>query len=588
MADALTHSIPRSVWHGWGDPREAKPLSDRAWRQLSREVGAKRQAAPARPVAIEDVVLPESRLSADDAAALAAVVGREHVATDRVSRIEHAGGKSYPDIRRLRFGDGGQAPDAVVFPGTADEVVDLLAVCSARRLAVVPFGGGTSVVGGVSGDIEGGSPVDAALAGANPLDPTTSGSDARAGEASGRHTPDRLTAVVTVDLRRLNRLLALDTVSRIATFEPGIRGPEIEAALHPHGLTLGHYPQSHQEATLGGYVATRSAGQASTGYGRIDEVVVGARLATPRGELIVGGRAPASAAGPRLLDVVVGSEGALGIITEASVRVAPLPSVKRYAACAFPSFEAAAEALREMAQELGHGVLPDVCRLSDAEETRVSLTLAGRGGAALSRWLRVRGLKRPCLALFVWEGREGSVLRSRARRCEAVFARFGARSVPSKVTRAWEHGRFSGPYLRDELMGHGVLADTLETATTWENLGSLHEAVGAAIGSALVAAGTPGLVQCHVSHVYAAGASLYYTFVAREAADPVAQWAAVKAAASSAIVAGGGTITHHHAVGRDHREFLGAEIGGLGVEVLRAVKSVVDPAGVLNPGTLLP
>jgi alkyldihydroxyacetonephosphate synthase len=386
----------------------------------------------------------------------------------------------------------------------------------------------------------------------------------------------------------MDQLLQVDPVARIATFQPGLRGPDIERALEPHGLTLGHFPQSHQEATLGGYVATRSAGQASTGYGRIDDNVLGVRLATPRGELVLGGRSPASAAGPRLLDVVVGSEGALGIITEATLRVAPRPTTKRYAAWILPSFRAGCEALRGLAQEVGPGLLPDICRLSDEEETRTNLALAGRSGTALLRYARARGLGEPALVILVWEGTDPAALKHRQFVGERVLSRGGGRRLPSRVARAWEKGRFSGPYLRDELMDRRILVDTLETATTWDRLGPLHAEVASAIRSSLEVDGSGAVVMCHVSHVYATGASLYFTFVAAERADPMAQWRAVKSAATEAIVAGGGTLTHHHGVGVDHAPWLSAEIGDLGVDVLRAIKAELDPVGILNPGKLIP
>lgn len=551
MADLLTHVIPRSVWYGWGDPTEAKPLSAGAWSALEKELGVSPRRVPNLPVPIEDVRLPDSRLTDDQRSAVAAVVGAAHVTTERRDRVEHAGGKSYPDIKRLRDGDGRNAPDAVAFPADAREVAELLRTCSEAGIAVVPFGGGTSVVGGVGAGEDGPAPV------------------------------------LAVDLRRMDKLVSLDPVSRLATFEPGLRGPEIEAALRPHGLTMGHYPQSHQEATLGGYVATRSAGQASTGYGRSDQLVIGARLATPRGELVVGNRAPATAAGPRLTDLVVGSEGAFGIITEATMRVVPAPTVKRYASWAFGSYAEATEAFRALAQELGHGVAPDVCRLSDAEETEVSMRLAGRAGTAMSAYMRARGLSEPCISLFLWEGRDDKVLAARQKAAEGLLREHGIR-MPKVIAQKWEHGRFSAPYLRDELMGHGVLVDTLETATTWENLHVLHDAVSTALHEAFAGQGTPAIVQCHVSHLYEAGASLYYTFIAKEAADPIAQWRTAKDAASRAIIAAGGTITHHHAVGTDHRPYLAGEIGGLGVEILRAVKATLDPEGILNPGKLIP
>jgi alkyldihydroxyacetonephosphate synthase len=567
--DELTRSIPRSVWHGWGDPAEAHPLPASAWATLASLGIARGPHTP--PVALEDVSLPRITLGDSEIGALREVVGHDFLHTDRRWRVEHAGGKSYPDLWRLRRGDGSEAPDAVVLPGDADEVQRVLEVCAEHHVAVVPFGGGTSVVGGVG----------------------------------ARTEPERFAGVVSVDLRRLDQLLHVDPVARLATFQPGLRGPDIERALEPHGLTLGHYPQSHQEATLGGYVATRSAGQASTGYGRIDDNVLGVRLATPRGELEVGGRSPASAAGPRLLELVVGSEGTLGIITEATLRVAPRPTTKRYAAWLLPSFRAGCEALRRLAQEVGPGLVPDVCRLSDEEETRVNLALAGRSGGALLRYGRARGLDAPALAVFVWEGSDAAALKHRQSLAERVLKREGGRRLPARVARAWERGRFAAPYLRDELMARRILVDTLETATTWGGVGALHTAVRSAVRSSLEAGdgggsadgggpgrrGGPGhgsVVMCHVSHLYATGASLYFTVVAPESADAMAQWRAMKSAATDAIVTGGGTLTHHHGVGVDHAPWLQGEIGDLGLDVLRAIKSELDPAGILNPGKLLP
>ena len=552
MTDDLTRTIPRSVWHGWGDPAERHTLPSHAWTFLEREIGARPLATPDLPVALEDVVLPEPALPGAARAALEAVVGAAQVRDDRATRVEHAGGKSLLDLVRIRRGDGSHAPDAVIFPGSPEEVQQVVQVCSEHEVALVPFGGGTSVVGGVS-----------ALRG-------------------------RFEGVVTLDLRRLAALTALDPVSRVATFQAGLRGPEIEAALRPHGLTLGHYPQSHQEATIGGYVATRSAGQASTGYGRVDDLVLGARLATPAGELRLDAHAPASAAGPRLLDLVVGSEGALGVITEATVRVTAYPNATARGSWAFPSLEAAGAALRELAQRHGDDTLPDVCRVSDPSETQVSLTLAGGIGGRLAAYLRRRGLTDPALGIFLWEGDSRIRVEQRRLGFGSVLRRHGAVRLPAAVAGAWQRGRFSGPYLRDELLDHRVLAETLETATTWDRLVPTYERVRGALLAEFAAQGTPAVVQCHISHVYAVGASLYFTCVARALPDPAAQWLRVKGAASDAFVAAGATITHHHAVGTDHLPWLTAEVGALGLDVLRSVKATLDPVGVLNPGKLVP
>ncbi|WP_168581303.1 FAD-binding oxidoreductase [Gephyromycinifex aptenodytis] len=552
MDTLLTTSIPRSVWYGWGDPAQHRPLPPAAWEHLRDRLGAEPLPEPLRHAKIEDVELPDSRLPEAAHAALCEVVGEEHVAVDRASRIEHAGGKAYPDLYRLFHGDAAHAPDAVVLPGNAQEVAALLQVCAQHRVAVVPFGGGTSVVGGVE-----------------PL-------------------RGQCEAVINIDLRRLDQMLACDPISRVATFQPGMRGPDIERALQAHDLTLGHYPQSHQEATLGGYVATRSAGQASTGYGRPDERLLGARVATPTGEIVLSSRSPASAAGPRLLDVVAGSEGTLGIITEATLSVSPMPTNKRHAAWLFGSFAAGSAALRAMVQDLDRGTIADVCRLSDVEETQINLSLAGRGGQALLRYARLRGLDSPCVLILVFEGRDEALLKSREKACAKVIKAAGGVHAPAQIAKGWEKGRFSGPYLRDALMTHRVLADTLETATTWTNIASLHQRVSDAIRTALQSEGDRAAVMCHISHVYGAGASLYFTFSAPEGSDALARWQAVKDAAGKAIIDGGGTITHHHAVGADLRPWLSAEIGEGGARMLRALKDEFDPTGILNPGKTIP
>jgi alkyldihydroxyacetonephosphate synthase len=330
-------------------------------------------------------------------------------------------------------------------------------------------------------------------------------------------------------------------------------------------------PQSYEWATVGGCAATRSAGQSSTGHGRIDAQVAALECVTPVGSLATLD-APGTAAGPSLRQLVLGSEGAFGVITRVALRVRPLRSTA-FDGWTVGSFFEGAELLRRLEQE---GIAPDIARLSDEEETRLSVALAGTG--SLGRRL----LDGRCLLVCGWEGAVGRASAAR------VLARGGARPLGGAPGRAWERSRFAGPHLRDDLMDRGVLVETLETATTWSRVMELHDAVGAAIDGALRARGTPPLVMCHVSHVYRTGASLYYTFVARqqEGAE-LEQWHAAKAAASDAILAGGGTITHHHGVGRDHAPWLPAEVGPLGIELLGAAKATLDPAGIMNPGKLM-
>jgi alkyldihydroxyacetonephosphate synthase len=525
--------------HGWGDParRTGLPAHAAAW--LRDELGAARPSLP------EPVRPAPSRLAEPAREALAAVVGSSSVLVDDASRLLRAAGKSYLDLLRLRAGGEVPAPDAVVLPGSPEEVAGVLRLATDHGFAVVPFGGGTSVVGGVAPD-------------------------------RGPHG-----AVVALDLRRLDRLVSVDPVSRTAVLQAGLRGPAADALLRAHGLTLGHLPQSYEHATIGGFAATRSAGQASTGYGRFDDLVVSAVVQTPAGELRLG-RGARSAAGPDLLQLLLGSEGALGVVTEVGLRVRPVPQAQRFEGAFFRTWGDGLAALRELEQE---ALAPDVLRLSDPDETRVQLALSGTG--RLSRGLlRLRGYGAGCLAVLGWDGTEQRV-DDRRHAAARVLTRYGGLVVGTGPGERWAHGRFDGPYLRDDLLDAGYLVETLETSATWSRLDEVRDAVREALRAALP--GTPPVVMCHVSHAYPHGASLYVTVLAlRSTSDPVGQWQRAKDAASAAIVATGATITHHHAVGADHREHLPAEVGELGVEVLGAVKRVLDPRAVLNPGTLLP
>lgn len=513
----------------WGDPRLATPLPDsaRAMVELLFPVGAVAADAPPR--------LPAPSLSEAAVHDLRALLGDAHVLTDEGSRAAHTRGKSTPDLLRARAGDLSDAPDAVLRPGDADDVQAVLSLAARLRLAVVPFGGGTSVTGG--------------------LVPTRTG---RAG-------------VVSLDLARMTRLLDVDPVSMTATLEPGLRGPAAEALLAAHGLTLGHYPQSFEFATIGGFAATRSSGQSSAGYGRFDALVTALTVATPAGPVALG-RGPASAAGPDLRQLFLGSEGAFGVITSVTVRVRPVPEQVVYEGWRWDSFAEGCSAMRVLAQAQ---LLPTVLRLSDETEGAVNLadpeSIGSESGGG-------------CLMLVGYEGTAAAV-GARRTALTALLTSLGGRPAGEEPGRAWSAGRFHAPYLRDSLLDVGVLVETVETAASWARLEEVYDAVSAALKESL---GDPVLVLCHVSHVYETGASLYFTVAAAQGDEPLDRWRAAKVAATDAIVAHGATITHHHAVGTDHRPWLEAEIGPVGVAILRAVKGALDPDGILNPGVLVP
>ncbi|MDX6654391.1 MAG: alkyldihydroxyacetonephosphate synthase [Solirubrobacterales bacterium] len=532
-------------WWGWGDPMRRTELDATALAVLRERIG-ELEPWPLE-ARIDGFGLPEVRPLPR---AVIEAVGADAVFDGKEDRLRHAVGSGYIDLARLRSGRLEDAPDAVLVPADAAAVGRLIDACAANDVAVVPFGGGTSVVGGVE-----------------PL--------------RGPYA-----ALISLDLTALREIVVDDT-SLTARLGAGLRGPEAEAALGAQGLTLGHFPQSFEFATIGGFAATRSAGQASSGYGRFDSLVSSVRLLSPSGNLSTL-ETPHTAAGPALREVVIGSEGALGVIPDVTVRVRPAPLQRRYEAWMAESFEAGTEFVRDLAQGSG---LPTVIRVSDEEETGGSLALSGPRGAAgraFGGYLKARRRGGGALMIVGFEGDEETVTRKRALAVRALRGG-GAVYLGRSGGRSWEHGRYGGPYQRDLLMGMGAMVETLETSHTWTRLHELHRAVGAAITAALDGQGTPGLVFCHLSHAYPDGASLYFTFISRaRRGSEVEQWAAVKKAASATIVANGATITHHHAVGRDHTPYMAAEVGETGLEVLRAVKERLDPAGIMNPGKLLP
>ena len=535
---------PPLRWWGWG--ARAVEIPEGLAAVLTAELAVEMSATAAALPEIDAVKLPASKLDAALRTRLLEICGEDSVDSSAATRIRHAAGRSYIDLLRLRSGKLECAPDAVVTPPDADAVAAVLAACSEARCAVVPFGGGTSVVGGVA-----------------PL----------RGDCA---------SVISLDLSKLTAVTDLNTTAQTVCLGAGLRGPDVEQALGEHGFTLGHYPQSFEYATVGGFAAARSAGQASSGYGRFDELILGLRLATPRGTLTVHPQ-PASAAGPSLLELVLGSEGALGVITDVVVAIRRKVRVTWYEGWSFKTFDEGVEALRGLAQTR---VSPDVARLSDAEETRIALAMSPPSSMAL-RYLRMRGHDGGCVLIAGWDS-DARALGARHSVARRVLRHHGGISLGRKAGDAWRRNRFHAPYLRDPLLDRGVLVETLETATTWDHLLALRDAVRAALITALRDGERDPLVGCHVSHIYPSGASLYFTVMARQSEDPVQQWLDAKRAATDAVTTTHGTITHHHGVGADHAAWMEAEHGPLGVEALRAVKAQLDPQGIMNPGKLLP
>ncbi len=526
-------------WNGWADEGVEIELPPTAALLLDRRVG------PASPPRDADL----AGVAANVAASRLAV--HPLLSTDAVDRIRHATGQSLPDWVAMRSGRYRAVPDAVGRPTTSEEVRELLGFGAANGATVIPYGGGTSVVGGVS-----------------PVDPAR--------------------PALTVSLEGLAALHRLDDRSGLATFGAGTTGPALEAALAPHGLTLGHSPQSFHRSTVGGWVVTRSAGHQSIGVGRIEALFAGGRLEAPSGTLELPPH-PASAAGPDLRQLVLGSEGRFGILTEVTVRAVPAPE----ADVARSWFVADWGRGLETARALARASLPlSMVRLSSPAETATLLALAGRSpltGAA-GAYFRARGIgPEPALLIVAARGRR-RVVRATLAEAGSIASRVGGVGTIADVGGRWVRNRFRSAGLRDTLWSRGYAVDTLETAVDWATLPALASSVEAALAGALAADGERVHVFSHLSHVYPSGSSLYTTFVLRLAPDPdqtLARWRRLKDAASRAIVDHGATISHQHGVGRDHAQYLVHEKGRLGMDMIEAVRSRLDPARVMNRGVLL-
>lgn len=526
-------------WNGWGDESVDYPLPPAAEAFLVQTIGP--GSSP------QDATLPEvlAKVSASR------LPPHPLITDEPVDRVRHAAGQSLPDWIALRSGRIGRFPDGVARPSTDDDVNSLLRYAAETGAVVIPYGGGTSVVGHV-----------------NP--PAVEG------------------PVLTVNMQRISRLRRFNEASRLATFGAGVLGPDLEAQLRARGFTLGHFPQSFEYSTLGGWIATRSSGQQSLGYGRIEELFSGGKLLSPAGTLELASF-PASAAGPDLRQLVLGSEGRLGIISEATVRVSRLPDKEEFHAVFFEGMERGLAAVRQIAQ----AALPiSLLRLSTPMETTTTLTLAGheRLIGVLERLLAARSVGPNKSMLLIGFSGSRAVTRMGRRAALGIAKDHGGVHVGRTFGAQWHKGRFHTPYLRNRLWEAGYAVDTVETATTWDQITALIEGMEVSLRGALEALGEKLHLFTHLSHIYAHGASIYTTYLFRLASDPeetLGRWQAAKSAVSRVIVDRGGTISHQHGVGTDHAPYLSAEKGELGMAALKSLVEEFDSKGIMNPGKLL-
>lgn len=522
----------RSFW-GWGWEDRFPDAQGR--RNLASLVGAMlgiEGLEPRDPPVLGQVKLPSPRLAVP--ASLSSFCTQ-----DRAERARHCWGRAWPDLWRGFHGDFHKAPDIVALPRDEEQIQRAMAWCARQRVALIPYGGGTSVTGGVEPDVS-----------------------------------SRWRGVMSLDLRHMDKLLAVDPLSRTATLEAGVAGPALEAALGEHGLTLRHFPQSFEFSTLGGWVATRAGGHFATVYTHIDDLVAGLRMVTPAG-VVETPAFPGSGAGPDPNRLVLGSEGALGVITQATVRVRPRPDQRARASVRFADFQAALAATRQIAQS---GLHPSNCRLLDAREAALHSVVSDGSHVLLlgfeAHGWDVRGAMEQALGLALAHG---------------GVCPEGISSQREASSDTWKQAFLEMPYLLGSLVSLGLLADTFETACTWSQFEALHADLVREVRAALKASGGSAWLSCRFTHVYPDGPAPYYTFITRaDPEDAVGQWRAIKAVASEVLLRHGATITHHHAVGRTHQPWYLRQSPALFTQALAQVKGRLDPTGMLNPGVLLP
>jgi alkyldihydroxyacetonephosphate synthase len=548
-------------WWGWGDEDIAFTHEDKPELGpfLEREIDVHVDAPSQRPVAFAELEIPEPALDADLAAALEAAVGPAHVSTDPLDRVVHARGKCLRDLVRHRQGDVGRVPDVVVRPGAEEEVEAIMRAVLDADAVVIPFGGGTNI----SGSLE-----------------------APTGEER---------TIVSVDMARMDRVLEIDEDSGLARIQAGAFGPAVEGQLNARGWTIGHFPDSFTHSTLGGWIATRSSGMQSDKYGDVADLTRAVHVVTPSGTLATR-PVPHTSTGPSVREMVLGSEGRLGIITEATVHVHRLPERRTILGYLFPDWPRALQAMRAISES---GAAPSVTRVSDAPETRFSFATR-KAPSTLDR-LKSKGLQtfldrkssfgdldQMCLSFIGYEGSKAHVARQRKLVGKIVSAH-GGLCIGSSPGELYDQKKFDTPYIRDFLLDRGALGDVSETSAPWGALPALYDNVMAAAKGAFADLGVRGYVMCHLSHSYHAGACLYFTFAFVPAAtgDPLDQYDRVKSAIQQTFIDSGATLSHHHAVGVEHARWLEEDISAPGVAMLRALFDGVDPGANLNPGKIV-
>jgi alkyldihydroxyacetonephosphate synthase len=547
-------------WWGWGREdvsftHEDKPgLAPFIREHLQLDVT---KPGTEQPKEFDDLDVPDPVLPDALRIALEAALGADYVSTDQLDRVVHTRGKSLRDLVRQRRGDMPRVPDAILRPGTEAEVEAVMAAALEADAVLIPFGGGSSISGSVEAE------------------------------------PAETRPVLSLDTTRLDQVLEVDPTSRLARVQAGVYGPDLERQLNDRGWTFGHFPDSFTHSTLGGWIATRSSGMQSDRYGDIADLTRGLRVVTPSGVLKVR-PVPSTSTGPSVREMVLGSEGRLGVITEATVQVRKVAPERQILGYLFPNFREGLAAMRDIAASEAQ---PSVTRVSDAPETIFSFAtrkaptpLDRVKSFALQTFLKQKGwqLDQMCLSFIGYEGTKTNVKLQRAL-TERIVKAHGGVGIGASPGELYDQKKFDTPYIRDFLLDRGAPADVSETSAPWSELGNVYDSVMAAARGALRDLGVPGYLMCHLSHSYHAGACLYFTFAITPSGtrDSLEEYDTVKSAIQQAFVDSGATLSHHHAVGTEHAPWLEEDISAPGVAMVEALLHGTDPGGNLNPGKIV-
>ena len=552
--------VKHMKWWGWGVEGVAFHYEDKpGFRPFVIEaVDLDVTVEPTALLSLDPLDVPRPMISAELVAELRDAVGPDNLVTTDDDRIVHTYGKSVRDLLRLRAGDIPRVPDVVVYPGSEEEVQLVVDRSVAANAVLIPFGGGSNISGSLQAP------------------------------------PDETRPVISVDMGRMNRVLSVDEESGLARIQAGVLGPDLEEQLGALGWTLGHFPDSFTHSTLGGWVATRSSGMQSDKYGDISEITRGVRVVQP-GKVLVLRPLPSTSTGPSVREMILGSEGRLGIITEVTVQVHRIPEERLILGYLFPTWDAALATMQEISTSDAH---PSVTRVSDGRETRFSfstrkkssrLSITSMVSKGLMKVLERRGwqLDQSCLSFMGYEGGKAHVARQKAI-VKEIVGKHGGIVLGKGPGVLYDQKKFDTPYLRDFLLDRGAIGDVSETAAPWSKLKPLYDNVMAAANRAFAELGVHGWIMCHLSHSYHSGACLYFTFAFKhDGTDPLAQYDKVKSAVQQAFVDSDGTLSHHHAVGTEHAPWLEQDISAPGVHMIDGLFAAMDPGGNFNPGKIV-